>query len=159
VFATFPATPAAAFNMTVSADNTWLATARARAGYATGPVLWYVTGGAAWTKTSYSASASGLVSPGINTLGQFATTSFGDTKTGFVVGGGVEWMFAPNWIVRAEYLYHQFSGSSSVMALQGVAAGGGNTCVGGGGAAQCNWAINTSDLHLNVVRAGLAYKF
>ena len=161
VLATFPATPSAAYNMTVNADNTWLATARARAGFATGPALWYVTGGAAWTKTSSSASASGLIdsAAGIDTLGQFATTSWNDTKTGFVVGGGVEWMFAPNWIVRAEYLYHQFSGSSSTMPLQGVAAGGGNTCVGGGGAAQCNWAVNTSDLRLNVARVGVAYKF
>jgi outer membrane immunogenic protein len=161
VFATFPGTPAAAFTTTVNANNSWLATARVRGGVTTGPALFYLTGGAAWTRTSYSATAAGLVDApfGINTVGTGAATSWSDNKTGFVVGGGVEWMFAQHWILRAEYLYHQFSGSSSAMSLVGVAAGGGNTCVGGGGAAQCNWAVNSSTQRLNVARVGLAYKF
>lgn len=161
VFATFPGVPAPAYTMTMTANNSWLATARARVGVAAGPALWYVTGGAAWTNTSYSATAAGLVDAafGINTTGQSAATAWSNTRTGFVVGTGVEWMIAQHWILRAEYLYHQFSGSSSAMPLVGVAAGGGNTCVGGGGAAQCNWAVNAANLRLNVARVGLAYKF
>jgi len=52
-----------------------------------------------------------------------------------------------------------FITNSPVHRLQGVAAGGGNCCVGGGGTQQCNWALNRSDLCLNVGRVGLAYKF
>jgi outer membrane immunogenic protein len=161
VLATFPAVPAAAYTMTVSASNDWLATARARAGFVAGPALWYVTGGAAWTRTSYSANAAGLANPaaGINTTGQTAASAWSDSKTGFVVGGGLEWMFKPNWVLRGEYLYHEFSGSSSTMPVVGLAAGGGNTCVGGGGAAQCNFTTNTSTQRISVARVGIAYKF
>jgi outer membrane immunogenic protein len=159
VLATFPVVPTAAYTMTVSASNDWLATARARAGFVAGPALWYVTGGAAWTRTSYSANAAGLIAAGINTTGQTAASAWSDNKTGFVIGGGVEWMFKPNWALRGEYLYHEFSGSSSTMPVVGVAAGGGNTCVGGGGAAQCNFTVNTSLQRISVARVGIAYKF
>jgi outer membrane immunogenic protein len=154
VFATFGAAPIPAYTMTASAGNSWLATARARAGITTGPTLWYVTGGAAWTGTSATVAAAGTNNPIAATLGQSAATSWSDTKTGFVVGGGVEWMFAQHWLLRGEYLYHEFSGSSSVMPLVGVPAG-----LGCGAAAPCTWAVNTSTLRLNVARVGLAYKF
>jgi outer membrane immunogenic protein len=38
-----------------------------------------------------------------------AVTGFFDsdkTRAGWTVGGGVEWMFAPRWSVKAEYLYY-----------------------------------------------------
>ena len=28
-----------------------------------------------------------------------------NTRTGWTAGGGVEWMFVPNWTAKAEYLY------------------------------------------------------
>jgi outer membrane immunogenic protein len=154
VFASFPAVPTAAYTMTVSANNNWVATARARAGFAAGPGLWYVTGGAAWTEAHYAAAAAGLIAPGINTTGQTAAVAWSDTRTGWVVGTGVEWMFQSHWTLRAEYLYHEFSGSSAVAPLVGLAAGGGNTCVG-----QCGWNINTSTQRLSIARVGVGYKF
>jgi outer membrane immunogenic protein len=33
------------------------------------------------------------------------TVSGSETRAGWTVGGGVEWMFAPRWSVKAEYLY------------------------------------------------------
>lgn len=159
VLATFGApTPAYTMNVTSGTGN-WLATARARAGLALGPALIYATGGAAWTTISGSATAGGLVAAGINTVGQFANVTWSNTKTGFVVGGGLEWMFSPNWTLRGEYLYHQFAGSSASMPLLGVAAGGGNTCIGGGGANPCGWNVSTSKVQLHTARIGVAYKF
>jgi outer membrane immunogenic protein len=31
---------------------------------------------------------------------------------GWTVGGGIEWMFAPNWTVKGEYLYAQLPGTT-----------------------------------------------
>ena len=35
------------------------------------------------------------------------------TQTGWTAGGGVEWMFMPNWSAKAEYLYTDISGGNS----------------------------------------------
>jgi outer membrane immunogenic protein len=37
--------------------------------------------------------------------GTFNAASSSSTKAGWTVGGGVEWAFAPQWSVKAEYLY------------------------------------------------------
>ena len=41
------------------------------------------------------------------------TASDDSTKAGWTLGGGVEWMFAPNWSTKIEYLYVD-TGNSSV---------------------------------------------
>jgi outer membrane immunogenic protein len=70
-----------------------------RVGYAMTPaVLAYVKGGAAWA----SASAAATIPTGIAA----ETASF--TLTGYTVGGGLEWMFAPGWSVFGEYNYMDF---------------------------------------------------
>ena len=82
------------------------------------------------------------------TAGGFAygeTNPFGfsGTATGWTVGGGVEWMFAPNWSAKVDYLHAELTG------------GGHNN--GGWG-----WGWNIADRHrldLNLVRVGVAYHF
>ncbi len=153
--ATFPGVPVADFNMTVSANNDWLASLRGRAGVTMGSALFYATGGVAWTRTSYSASALGFNNPpNINLLaGSAAAVAWSDTRAGFVVGAGVDWMLArSNWIFRAEYLYYQFAGSSANMSTLG---NGLDVCAPG----LCNWAVNTGTLGINTLRVGLSYKF
>ena len=78
---------------TVDQDIPWFATLRGRIGYATGPWLFYFTGGAAWE--NYKLSVSGLGT----------TVSDNATKTAWTIGGGAEWMFEPNWSAKVEYLY------------------------------------------------------
>ena len=85
--------------MLVSANNHYLASLRGRVGWVAGPWLLYATGGAAWTNTSYTATATGLVAGAVFLPGIGATTSFSDTNTGWVAGGGVEWMLTPNWLL------------------------------------------------------------
>ncbi len=149
LFHTF-AGPTAFGTMEVTAKNDWLASLRGRLGWAAGAWMPYITGGAAWTKTSYSASY--VQNPGALAPASLNTTvSFDDSKFGWTVGGGVEWMLAPHWILRAEYLYYRFDGGSAVLPF--VAPG--SSCTPG----LCNWTVNTSDLQFHTARVGVSYKF
>jgi outer membrane immunogenic protein len=40
------------------------------------------------------------------TTSPFSFGSFNSTRVGWTAGGGVEWMFSPNWSLKAEYLYY-----------------------------------------------------
>ena len=78
-------------------DIEWFSTVRGRVGYAAGPALLYVTGGWAFADVNSSVTSSG----------GFGTVSMGsdDIKSGYTLGGGIEWAFAPNWSLKSEYLY------------------------------------------------------
>ena len=96
-----PATPGS----TVSFDVQWLATIRARAGVLiTDATLLYATGGVAF---------GGVKNNGTLNQGIPFRMDQDTTKTGFVVGGGIEHMFGPRWTGRAEVRYVDL-GSSSV---------------------------------------------
>ena len=84
----------------------WLASIRGRIGYTWGPGMIYVTGGAAWTGVQANGGAT-LFS------GETNTFTLSTTRGGYVLGAGYEWMFAPNWSVRGEYLYYGFQGNLS----------------------------------------------
>ncbi len=75
-----------------------IATLRARAGYATGANLFYVTGGGAFLDTQYKATDA---EPG---HGQNSATESG-WRPGFAVGAGYEAMLTRNLNWKAEYLY------------------------------------------------------
>jgi outer membrane immunogenic protein len=134
--------PIAGTSQTAATDVKWLASVRGRAGYAVDKVLFYVTGGAAWINTDYSATLTAL-------RGETAVTSFNRTKTGWVAGGGVEWAFMPNWSVRAEYLYYGFDGTTSSASFLPAPCGG---C-----ALPVNYRWSSGDVQS--ARVGVAYKF
>jgi outer membrane immunogenic protein len=92
-------------------DVNWLASIRARLGYAFGPGLLYVTGGAAWANIDYSADANSTA-----ILGGCCAfpVAFSKTQSGWTIGGGYEWMLASSWSVRTEYLYYSFNGTNAV---------------------------------------------
>ncbi len=76
-------------------NNQWFDTLTARLGYAVAPAwLLYFQGGAAWGHTSTNVTFNGL---------QIGQTS--KTRTGWTIGGGVEWMFAPQWSAFLEANY------------------------------------------------------
>jgi outer membrane immunogenic protein len=77
----------------VTTDIEWFSTLRGRAGYAAGPALLYVTGGFAFADLNQTISA------------PTATMSSDDWETGYTLGGGIEWAFAPNWSLKSEYLF------------------------------------------------------
>ncbi len=75
----------------------YVATARGRVGYATGPWLAYATGGLAWAGERF------LNSPAVGSDEKIL-----NTRLGWAAGGGVEYAFAPHWSARLEYLYSRF---------------------------------------------------
>jgi outer membrane immunogenic protein len=79
--------------------NDYFHTARGRAGIASGPWLFYVTGGAAFTNYKIH-SGNGVL-------------QISDDKTGWTVGGGVENAITNNWSWKIEYLYAAFGSSSN----------------------------------------------
>ena len=102
------------YNNGVGAGNTiesridWLATFRGRAGWLMHPdTLLYATGGLAVGGVKNAASPSGLADPGYNT----ATQS--KTKTGYVVGAGMEHKLNRDWSVAVEGLYVDLGSSSA----------------------------------------------
>ena len=86
----------------------WFGTARFRAGWATGPVLNYITAGFAYGHVNTSGSLVEFSLPGSS----FALDS---TRSGFVVGSGVEASLGGNWTAKIEYLYVDLGQSTTVV--------------------------------------------
>ena len=124
----------------------WLASIRGRLGWTWGPGLIYATGGAAWENVKTTAMISTDTDPAV--FSQSATGSFSNTRSGYVIGGGYEWMFAPKWSVRGEYLYYRFTGSSTnQINIPDCGAG-----------PPCGVNVTTGSNNVNVFRLGLNYQ-
>ena len=75
-----------------------------RVGYTWGPALLYAKGGYAWRDGN---------NVGVSVAGVPAGfTTNGNHKDGYTVGGGLEYMFAPNWSAKAEYQYYNFGNAT-----------------------------------------------
>ena len=85
----------------------WFGTARGRLGVSVGTVLFYGTGGLVFG--GVQGSASNVFDNG---GGNFAASE-SDTRFGWAAGVGLEWMSAPNWSFKSEYL-HVDLGSTTV---------------------------------------------
>jgi outer membrane immunogenic protein len=80
-----------------------LGSATARIGWTWGPGLLYAKGGYAFTDKSLGVTLAGVPT---------AFANSGNSKSGWTVGGGLEYMFAPNWSVKGEYQYYNFGNTS-----------------------------------------------
>ncbi len=127
------APPITAMTGSVSTKLDWLGTARARLGLAFGNVLPYVTGGFAYAHESVYQSGPGP--------GGLTNWSIGSTPTGWAAGGGLEYAFTRNLSFKTEYLYVDLSSTA------GLTPG------------DVPPAFHTTRSTLNVVRAGLDWKF
>jgi outer membrane immunogenic protein len=101
-----------------------LGTVRGRVGYAVDQVLFYGTAGFAWADNKATASALG------------ASVSESQVHTGWTAGAGVEYMFAPHWSLKGEYLYRDLESK---------------TYFSGG--------VNSGDLKLHSGQVGVNYHF
>ncbi len=84
--------------------ETWMASARARFGYAVNNLLFYATGG-------YAAAG---VEAGVKdslTTGAILDSAT-STRSGWTAGGGLEWGLAPNWSAKFEMLYMKFNSAA-----------------------------------------------
>jgi outer membrane immunogenic protein len=129
------------FTTTFTSGLDTLGTVRGRLGYLLSPsVLTYVTGGLAYGETK---TGSSFTCPTCAPPAAIAISSSG-TATGWTLGAGVEWRFAPAWSIRAEYLYVDLgSRSDTISYAYGVA----NSTL-----------TSTVNEHDNIVRAGINYK-
>jgi opacity protein-like surface antigen len=75
----------------------WYGTARARFGWAPGPVLLYATGGLAYGTVDLNSTLTGPTA----VLG----AQISESRIGWVVGGGIEYLVRPNVILSAAYQY------------------------------------------------------
>ena len=96
---------------TANARTDWLASTTGRLGWAWDRWLVYGKGGVAWAGDKYSAS--------IPIFNEQLNAS--ETRTGWTVGGGIEWAFWNNWSAKVEYDFYDF-GTRSVT-LAGTFAG------------------------------------
>ena len=78
-----------------------LASVTGRLGYTWGPALLYVKGG--WGYTDYSTSLTGIGAGAV---------AINSDKNGYTVGGGLEYMFTPNWSGKIEYQYFDFGSAN-----------------------------------------------
>ena len=88
-----------------SNDQRGLGSITARIGYTWGPGLVYVKGGYA-----YSDNAERVTLGGVPT----AFLLNGNHSNGWTVGTGLEYMVAPNWSVKGEYMYYDFGSTRFV---------------------------------------------
>lgn len=144
--------------------TTWDASVRARLGYlATPSLLVYLTAGPARQHIETSSNCSTIASGGL-----FAACASGggfnrltppvlahsDTRLGWTVGGGAEYLLTSNWSLRGEYRYADY-GRANFTDVRTCAAACALFALGGG-----NETV-AYDVHLRTHTAtfGLAYKF
>jgi outer membrane immunogenic protein len=133
---------ATSFTVTQSLTTNFLATVRPRLGVAADHNLFYVTGGAAFTKASYSQTyvdAAVLIGTGIATGSK--------SLVGWTAGAGWEYAWTDNWTIRFEYLFTSFPGTTNGVGAITDAAGGTNPLQG------------SADLVIQTARAGVNFKF
>jgi outer membrane immunogenic protein len=116
-----------------SFNQNWIASIDGRLGYAMDRTLFYAIGGVAWD------SAAGHIT---NLYTGNGWTTGSNTRTGYDVGGGIEYAFTNNWTGRVEYRYYNFGTSNTSYADPYLLS-----------------TYSRTTLTNNVFRVGLAYKF
>jgi opacity protein-like surface antigen len=109
--------------------------------------MFYATGGVAWADIEYAAQEA-------NEPPTFATdfrsvTSFDAIKTGWVAGGGAEWMATTNILLRLEYLYYNLNNGNSRSAF----------LFPNPGAFPAAFNYTWSNYNIQVLRIAASYKF
>jgi outer membrane immunogenic protein len=150
-------TDAGSINFSKTID--YFGTVRARAGYEIAPnILAYLTGGLAYGHTSLSSIGSVLALPAAGAAAgpaQIATsfTSYSTLRTGWTLGGGVEFPVWSNLTAKIEYLYYDLGwiyAKSPFFNNVGNQAGSFGTSI-----------VTQTNAHFNgnIARVGLNYHF
>jgi outer membrane immunogenic protein len=135
------------FTINAARQLDWVSTFRGRIGFTpSAPLLLYVTGGLAVGEHEVGI---GVNDPaGIPPANLFNQTS--KTSAGWTLGAGGEWMFAPRWSVKAEYLYVDLGNVSSTINYAYTTAGP---------VSQSSSLTATVHDRYNIVRGGINYHF
>lgn len=114
----------------------WFGTVRGRIGYAQDTWMLYVTGGYAYAAVDTRATATGGPAAAV-----FASD---DMKSGWTVGTGIEVGLTRGWSMKGEYLYVDLGSAQVTWTFPGTGIPA---------------ILNDSHVTMNVVRAGLNYRF
>jgi outer membrane immunogenic protein len=127
----------------------WLATIRGRAGFTVTPnFLLYATGGLAFGHVQTAGAVAFTV-----TADTYAGAS-DDTRFGWTVGAGGEWMITPKWSIKAEYLYVDLGKQGDNLACTAPGICTAPPQVAPGATYQADFR-----LHEHIARVGLNYHF
>ncbi len=134
------AVPSQQVTLTDTVSDRWIATYRARFGYAFDRLLLYVTGGGAAANWSITHTYA-------DNLGTGATSvQLAQTRYGYSAGAGLEYAIGASWSVRAEYLFASFGSVPSTLSFQTTPTKGATLSYG-------------DSLTESIARAGINYKF
>jgi outer membrane immunogenic protein len=122
-----------------NAEIDWYGTVRGRLGWATGPLLFYGTGGLAYGRVELNSSISSPVGP------RSLSSQASDVKAGWVAGAGIEYMWRPNVVLNLGYQY---------VDLGTISVAGVNTAFSG-----LLTQNATANARFSVVTAGLSWRF
>jgi outer membrane immunogenic protein len=96
-----------------SSSIDWYGTVRGRLGWATGPVMFYGTGGLAYGRTSVNSTLTD------NILLTSLNSQSSSVKAGWVAGFGIEYLLRPNLIANLGYQYVDLGTTSLVASSPG----------------------------------------
>ena len=106
-----------------------LGSVRGKVGLAASPIwMIYGTGGLGWAHMTRTMTLTQTISAeGFPTRSNSISASSGDTRFGYVVGGGIDWKLSPNVVLGALYLHYEFPKGTVAFADSGNSVGFGTS--------------------------------
>jgi outer membrane immunogenic protein len=123
---------------TIALKTEWLASVTGRLGltFWNNQALVYVKGGGAWARNQWDVH---------DAFDFFGSPIFSENRSGWTVGGGVEWtLWSPNWTAFVEYNFYDFNSGGTTL-TQSFPGGFTNT-------------LTTGKMEINTVKVGVNYK-
>lgn len=148
--------PGDTYTATLSASDRidWLGTVRGRLGFLIAPALLvYGTGGLAYGSATSTTAITGAETPNTGTTNIAGLGSYSNTRVGWAAGAGLEYLFAPNWTVKAEWLHYDLGTATYSNGTMSGFLTGTNTI------AFTDVSSSTVKFTGDIVRAGVNYKF
>ncbi len=129
----------------------YLGTVRGRLGFLVTPTLLvFGSGGLAYGGMNFTAGFF-QTSSNPNFPSSAVSADYNDARIGWTAGGGLEWMFHPNWSAKVEYLYYDLGTASAANALS-AAVPAGNLLYG-------SYYQTSTHFNGHVARVGVNYHF
>jgi outer membrane immunogenic protein len=131
-------------------------TVTGRLGFSSDQALFYVKGGGAWVRDSYTISAAATAPPGTNVPTMLGAASV--TRWGWTVGAGFEYALLPNLSAMIEYDYLGFSNRPTIFSCSSI--NGPFSCGGNNVGPTFNTTVPVDvQQQVHAIKLGLNYRF
>jgi outer membrane immunogenic protein len=135
----------------VNSETRSMTTVRGRLGVTYDRLMLYGTAGTAFTEVSTILATDCRLGGCANSGGaNFTVNNYTTSVTGWIAGGGIEWMLSSNWLARGEYLHADFGTVTNRLLLNPI------TQCSPAGACGLSWSRQVKE---DIVRFGVSYKF